>query len=254
MVILITGASGFLGRNLIEKIEDMGKENHTILKYSSKNSDEQLNSFIGKSDFIYHFAAIHRPKDEYDYFKINVGLTKDIIKYKENHKNNCPILFTSSIQANDDSLYGKSKLECEEIIKSHSATTGAKSIIYRLSNTFGKWATPHHHSVVATFCYNISRNLPVYISNTEHVMHFHYIDDVIETFAAHPFNDVKSNADGFFRIDKSYDITLGQLYDTLVQFRDEDFANINMDDKLNRNLYETYKSYCEDTDKVMNHD
>lgn len=246
MNILITGADGFLGKNLIERLVKMDDVN--IMHHSLGTSDLLLEKNLKECDFLFHFAAVHRPKENEEFYKVNDDLFSWILGKLEEFGNNCPVLFTSSIQATDNNDYGRSKLIAENMLKRHAAKTGAKAIIYRLFNVFGKWATPNHHSVVATFCYQINRDLPIVISNREIEMRFYYIDDVIDDFLCQLDGKATPDADGIYRLpeEKIHHITLGELADTFYSFRacQKEGKEPELENGLKERLYVTYKSYA----------
>lgn len=245
MNILITGANGFLGKNLIERLVEMSNVN--IMHYSRGTSKLLLEKNLSECDFLFHFAAVHRPKDSKEFYKVNDDFFEWILEKLEAADNPCPVLLTSSVQATDSTDYGRSKIIAEKLLEKHSKRTGAKSIIYRLNNTFGKWATPNHHSVVATFCYNINRDIPIVISNRNVLMKFYYIDDVIDDFVKQLSESVVASGDGICRLheDKVSCITLGELADLLYHFREcqkSDCAPV-LDTQLKKRLWSTYISY-----------
>lgn len=245
--ILITGADGFLGKNLIEKLVKMDDVN--IMHYSLGTSDLLLEKNLKECDFVFHFAAVHRPKDTEEFYKVNDDFFGYVLHTLEKYGNNCPVVLTSSIQANDSTDYGRSKIIAENLLKKHAQDTGAKAIIYRLFNVFGKWATPNLHSVVATFCYNINRDLPITVSNRDIVIKFYYVDDVIAHFLQQLDGKVKPDTDGIYRLDsdKVYEISLGYLADKFYEFRDCQKRGVTPDVKsdVDKKLYETYISYAD---------
>lgn len=247
MNILITGADGFLGKNLIEKL--VCRDDVNIMHYSLGTSDLLLDKNLKECDFLFHFAAVHRPKDSNEFYKVNDDFFGYVLSTLEKYGNNCPVVLTSSIQANDSTDYGRSKIIAENLLKKHSEKTGAKAIIYRLYNVFGKWATPNLHSVVATFCYNINRDLPITVSNRDIVIKFYYVDDVISHFMAQLSGEPVPDKDGIYRLDgsKIYEISLGYLADKFMEFRECQKNNqmpILLSD-VDKKLYETYISYAE---------
>ena len=247
MNILITGANGFLGKNLIERLVKIPNVN--IMHYSKGTSKLLLEKNLAECDFLFHFAAVHRPKDTKEFYKVNDDFFEEILNTLKKNGNACPVLFTSSIQANDSTDYGRSKSIAEKLLKKHASETGARAIIYRLNNTFGKWATPNHHSVVATFCYNINRDLPIAISSRDVVMRFYYIDDVIDHFIAQLSEQVKADDDGIFRLkeEQIVSITLGELADKLYVFREiQKSGEIpKFETLLDKRLWSTYLSYAD---------
>ena len=247
MNVLITGADGFLGKNLIEKLVKCDDIN--IMHYSLGTSDLLLEKNLKECDFLFHFAAVHRPKDINEFYKVNDDFFEKVLTTLEKYDNNCPVVLTSSIQANDSTDYGRSKIIAENMLKKHAEKTGAKAIIYRLFNIFGKWATPNLHSVVATFCYNINRDLPITISNRDIVIKFYYIDDVIDHFMAQLDGTPVPDSDGIYRLDKSkiYEISLGYLADKFNEFRTCQKKGVKpiLLAEVDKKLYETYISYAE---------
>ena len=162
MNVLVTGSNGFIGKNLIVHLNELGI--HAIA-YTRENSIQDLPDLIKKSDFIVHLAGENRPVDDKDFDNVNAGLTASICKSVRALGKKIPILLASSIQATFDNAYGKSKLDAELIVKRFESDTGNPVYICRLPGVFGKWCKPNYNSVVATFCHNISHNLPIQVSN-----------------------------------------------------------------------------------------
>lgn len=247
MNILITGATGFLGKNLIDRLSHLPDIN--IMSYTRDTDLAQLEEYLDSCDFVFHFAAVHRPKDPMEFYKVNDDFFEWILNKLEEHGNTCPVVLTSSIQALDKNDYGRSKLIAENLLRAHAECSGAKAIIYRLTNTFGKWATPNLHSVAATFCYNINRDIPITISNRDVVMNFYYIDEVIDSFILQLSGNVQPCDDGIYRLpeDKVYPITLGELADILMYFRkcQKQEKSPELDTALKEKLWRTYISYAQ---------
>ena len=245
MNILITGANGFLGKNLIERLVKM--DDVHIMHYDAGTSNQLLEKNLSQCDFLFHFAAVHRPKDNDEFYKVNDDFFEWILGKLEEYNNDCPVLFTSSIQATDNNDYGRSKLIAENLLREHSKRMRSKAIIYRLFNVFGKWATPNHHSVVATFCYNINRDLPIHISNRRIMMRFYYIDDVMDSFVSQLDGDIQPEDDGIYRLPNEMiiNITLGELADTFYSFREcQKQGKIpEIDNETTERLWTTYKCY-----------
>lgn len=247
MKILITGAGGFIGRNLTDRLTKMF-DDVVIYYYDKETPEKNLEKFAKDCDFVYNFAAVHRPKTEDEFDAINHKFFCGLLELLKKHNNKCPVLYTSSIQADNGTKYGESKIAAEKALIEYGNETGNRVIIYRLTNTFGRWATPNHHSVVATFCYNLVNNIELSISNPDIMMNFYYIDDVIDSFVKQLEDNVKSCDDGIFRLqeDKIYHITLGELADTLTYIskcvKDNIQPEFNKD--IDSKLYTTYLSYC----------
>ena len=248
MKILITGANGFIGKNLRAKLQEIYSDIE-IYYYDIETPQDKLNDFTKDCDFVYNFAAVHRPKTEDEFDKVNHQLFSGLLDLLKKHNNSCPVLYTSSIQADNGTKYGESKIAAERALIKYGEETGNRVVIYRLTNTFGRWATPNHHSVVATFCYNLARNLPITVSNPNVVMNFYYIDDVIESFVAQLNGNVAPCDDGIFRLseDKIHTITLGKLSEVLTYFKDcvNEGKKPILNNDTEEKLYLTYLSYCE---------
>jgi UDP-2-acetamido-2,6-beta-L-arabino-hexul-4-ose reductase len=161
--LLVTGSDGFIGKNLCIHLEQ--QKDVEVLRFSRNNKVSELKDFIDKSDFIFHIAGINRPKVDSEFDIGNRKLTEDILSMVEKTKRNIPILFTSSIQADIDNAYGRSKLAAENALLEWSKSSGNKVYIYRLPNVFGKWSKPKYNSVVATYCYNIANGDEIVINN-----------------------------------------------------------------------------------------
>ena len=243
--ILITGAYGFLGKNLTARLNELGE--YIVYPYDKDTDFSVLNEYTTDCDFVFNFAAVHRPKDVSEFDVVNHRLFDHVLELLKLHNNNCPVLYTSSIQATNGTEYGNSKLAAEADLRAYGEQTGARTIIYRLSNIYGRWATPNHHSVVATFCNNLSLGLPITVNDRNHVMHFHYIDSVIDDFVNQIAGNLTPDDDGIFRVKAIHEITLGELADTLTEFSLAIKKGINpiTKNKTQETLLTTYLSYEE---------
>ncbi|MGI6064163.1 NAD-dependent epimerase/dehydratase family protein [Blautia sp.] len=219
--ILITGYTGFLGTNLIDKLKRIA-EDYVVYGINSSTPMIRIEDYAKDCDFVFNFAAVHRPKKKEEFDEVNAQLFLYVIECLEKNKNNCPVLYTSSIQAKDDSDYGRSKIHGENILRKHTEKSGSRGIVYRLTNTFGPYARPNGHSVVATFCNNIAKGLPITISDPRHVMHLQYVGDVIEDFVKR-LNEGREGMFEFHEIPSqyTYDISLQEIADYLYAFEDE---------------------------------
>lgn len=241
MKVLITGASGFIGKNLVEKLKELNK--YDIITIDRGNTKEQLCRGVLDADFIFHLAGINRPENEEEFFEGNSGLTGEIIKLLKNNNKTTPVLITSSIQADLDNAYGRSKKLAEEELFNYRKETGAKVYVYRLPNVFGKWCRPNYNSAVATFCNNIAQGKEVWISDPSKEMTLVYIDDVVRNF----INSMETQevVEGFTTVDVEHTATLGKIVDLLTSFK-ESRRNLmvpNMGDAFEKKLYSTYLSY-----------
>lgn len=178
--VLVTGSRGFIGKNLIVRLQELG--NVAIKFFDKEDSIDTLRKFICESDFIFHLAGVNRPEKVEEFEEVNVGLTKDIINLLEETDRKIPVVITSSIQVESDNPYGKSKKRAEDELIKYSKRNSVPVYIYRLPNVFGKWSRPNYNSVVSTFCYNISHNLDIMISDPEKELELVYIDDVVNEF------------------------------------------------------------------------
>ena len=247
MKILITGAGGFIGKNLTARLNEL-IEDVIIYYYDIETPEESLEGFAKDCDFVYNFAAVHRPKSEDEFDAVNHKFFCGLLDLLKKHNNKCPVLYTSSIQADNGTKYGESKIAAEKALIEYGKETGNRIIIYRLTNTFGRWATPNHHSVVATFCYNLVNDIELSISDPNVMMNFYYIDDVIDSFVKQLKGDVKACDDGIFRLadDKIHSITLGELAEKLTYISECVKNNIvpDLNRDIDNKLYITYLSYC----------
>jgi len=230
--VLVTGSNGFIGKNLIEKLKEIG--GYEILSIDKENSKEELKSGVLTSDFIFHLAGINRPEKEEEFFEGNSGLTGEIIELLLENNKNTPILITSSIQAELNNAYGKSKKMAEEELLKYKEISGARVFVYRLPNVFGKWCRPNYNSAVATFCNNIANGEEVWVSDPSKEMTLVYIDDVVRCFLI-----------GILFYDDFQGISAVILSLLLNSFKDsrKNLIIPDMMDGFTKKLYSTYLSY-----------
>ncbi|WP_087972289.1 NAD-dependent epimerase/dehydratase family protein [Oceanobacillus rekensis] len=240
--VLITGATGFIGKNLAERLSR--EEGLTIMTYSSRDSLSLLYQYLNDSDIIYHLAGVNRPLDDEEFVRTNLGLTELIVNYLKKVNKNPKIVFSSSTQAELNTPYGISKKKAEDILKRYSVETGAEVYIYRLPNVFGKWCKPNYNSVAATFCYNISHGIDISIHDSNKSIELVYIDDVVNSFTDCIYKRTKEGQYDC-SISQNFKITLGELANKLYEIRDirKTLMLPNLSDKLTRFLYSTYMSY-----------
>jgi len=240
MNVLVTGSNGFIGKNLIIRLNELGISSEV---YTRKNSTKDLQGLIEKSDFVIHLAGENRPEDEGNFEVVNSGLTSLICDEIRLIEKNIPIILASSMQAEFDNLYGKSKLSAEIAVKNLENDTGNSSYIYRLPGVFGKWCKPNYNSVVATFCYNISHDLPVQVNDSSFELTLVYIDDVIEEFV----KVIQGERGGQKEpsVQPEYKIKLGDLAEQIKIFREsrDSLITEKVGGGLIRKLYSTYLSY-----------
>ncbi|MDA8083443.1 MAG: NAD-dependent epimerase/dehydratase family protein [Nitrospiraceae bacterium] len=217
--ILITGARGFIGKNLVASLRR--NEDVVIRTFDVDDDIASLEERVLQADFIYHLAGVNRPQDPAEFRTGNADSTASIVSVLEKAGRKVPILLTSSIQAERDNPYGASKKAAEEILSDYSGRTGAPVYIYRLPGVFGKWSRPNYNTVVATFCHNIARGLEIQISDPNNEIELVYIDDVIRHFISHLSVSNEAGAGrSFYTVDTTFKVTLGDLASRIYSLRD----------------------------------
>ena len=259
MNILITGAKGFVGKNLVEALKNIRDGNDksreitndiNIFEYDIDTDESQLDVFCKDADFVFNLAGVNRPETEEEFMQGNFGFGSILLDTLKKHYNTCPVMLSSSIQAERDNPYGRSKKAGEDLFFEYSKETGAKVLVYRLPNVFGKWCRPNYNSAIATFCHNIARDLPITVNDRSVMMQLVYIDDVVdELIRAISGKENKKNE--FCEIPIVHQITLGEIVDLLYSFK-ESRENKNVPDmtenSFSKKLYSTYLSYLEPSD------
>jgi len=246
--VLVTGSEGFIGKNLIVRLDEL--DNVAIKSFDKEDNMDTLKKLLWESDFIFHLAGIMRPKNVEEFEKINVGLTKTIIKLLEEMNKKIPIVITSSIQAELDNPYGKSKKMTEDELIKYAKKNSVPVYIYRLPNVFGKWSRPNYCSVISTFCYNISHYLDITISDSKKELEIAYIDDVIDEFVSLLSIEVKGIEQMFYKINRTFKVTLGELAKKIYQIRDmrKNLIVPDLSDNFMKALHATYLSYLDKDD------
>ncbi|WP_214756191.1 capsular polysaccharide biosynthesis protein CapF [Exiguobacterium sp. s157] len=240
--ILITGSEGFIGKNLVAELKNRNYTN--IYEFTRETDLVMLNQYCKDADFVFHLAGVNRPKENSEFLKGNYELTSVLLDTLKKHKNNCPVMISSSIQATLDNPYGVSKKAGENLFFEHNIHTGAKVLVYRFPNVFGKWCKPNYNSAIATFCHNIARDFPISINDHNVEMNLVYIDDLIEELIRSI--DGKENRIGdFCEVPMSYTVTLGEIVELLYSFKDsrENRMIPDMSNAFSKKLYSTYLSY-----------
>ena len=236
MKVLVTGSNGFIGKHMIIHLQRNG---HTVFSYDVNNTDEELKQFILDSDFIVHLAGINRPLTVEEFYDGNSNFTAKVVDFVKKSQKNTPIIMSSSIQAELDNDYGKSKKMGEDYL----LNSGLPVYVYRLANVFGKWCRPNYNSACATFCYNIAHDLPIQIRDREYVVHFNYIDDICEEFIKVIEGNLKGSKDILY-VQPTYDCSLGKLADLLYYFKGEIESDRHL--PLIHGLFELklFKTFC----------
>jgi UDP-2-acetamido-2,6-beta-L-arabino-hexul-4-ose reductase len=258
MNILITGAKGFVGKNLSEALKNIkeGKDKThpeveigELFFYDIDSDPLELDEYCEKADFVFNLAGVNRPKDPSEFMAGNFGFASILLDTLKKYKNTCPVMLSSSIQASlegrySGSEYGKSKKAGEELFFKYSEDTGAKVLVYRFANLFGKWCKPNYNSAIATFCYNTANDLPIQVNDPSLPMDVVYIDDLVdEMLHALSGNETKNGA--YCTVPVHYATTLGFIADTIKSFPEirNSLGVPNFTDPLVSKLYSTWLSY-----------
>lgn len=244
--ILITGAGGFVGRNLVATLHAMGCKD--LLLFEKNDTVETLADYCRRAAFVVHLAGINRPKDPSEFYSGNAGLTDTMLHLLAESGNKAPVLVTSSIQAALDNDYGKSKKQAEDAIFAHGKATGAPVYVFRMEGVFGKWCRPNYNSVVATFCHNIARGLPIEVRDPAYELPLVYIDDVISCILdAMQEGKAQRDAEGYCRIHPVHRVTLGRLAELIEGFAEARKGSLTVpylaEGSFEKKLYSTYLSY-----------
>lgn len=242
MKILITGAKGFIGKNLVVELKN--RKYIDIFEHDRETDSGSFDEYCKEADFVFHLAGVNRPKEQSEFMEENFGFTSTLLDTLKKYKNNCPVMISSSIQAEMDNPYGKSKKAGEDLLFDYSNETGSKVLIYRFPNVFGKWCRQNYNSAVATFCHNISHDLPITVNDPSVVMNLVYIDDVVNELINALDGEENRNGD-FCEVPVVHTITLGDIADLIYSFRkSREVRSIpDMSNEFTKKLYSTYLSY-----------
>ena len=260
MNILVTGAAGFAGRNLTENLKAVrdGKNREKqnlrideIYEYDLKNTREELDEWCRKADFVFHLAGVHRSEDPAGIQAGNTGAASALIACLEKHKNRCPVMFASSVQADltgryEDSVYGRAKRDCEELFFRHGKKSGAPVYVYRFPHLAGKWARPDYNSAVATFCYRIAHDLPFTVYEPDREIELLFIDDLIEEMFCVLEGHPHPGPGRFYSVPVTHKATLENIASLLCTFHDQPrslWMSRMAEDSLEKKLCSVYVSY-----------
>ena len=238
MNVLVTGGNGFIGKHLCLKLKRCG---FTVFSFDLDKNDEDLRNYISQSDFIVHLAGINRPLTKEEFYDGNTNFTKKVVDLVKQSQRNIPIIMSSSIQASLDNDYGKSKKMGEDYLLS----SGLPVYIYRLNNVFGKWCRPNYNSACATFCYNIAHNLPIEIRDREYVVHYNYIDDIVDEFIKVISLDKHLGSKVILSVNPIFDCSLGKLADLLYYFKGEIESDRHLPLLHNEFELKLFKTFCD---------
>ena len=271
MKILVTGAKGFVGRNLVCQLRNIAEgkarwytvdSELTVFEYDLNSTPEELEHYCQEADFVFNLAGVNRPKDQSEFMKGNFGFASTLLDTLKKYHNTCPVMLASSIQATligryGESDYGKSKLAGEELFFDYAKETGSIVLVYRFPNLFGKWCRPNYNSAVATFCNNIANDLPIQVNDRSTELELLYIDDLVDeligalTGDEHhcEFDGVNTvlKADGrYCAVPTTHKVTLGEIVDLLDSFKTQPSTLVVPEipnDSFAKKLYSTYLSY-----------
>ena len=252
MNILVTGAKGFVGRNLVSQLHNIqsGKAKNygvfsdmQVFEYDVDSDPCELDVYCKRADFVFNLAGVNRPKDQAEFMQGNFGFASALLDTLKKYNNSCPVMISSSTQAALDNPYGESKRAGENLLFDYARETGARVLVYRFPNVFGKWCRPNYNSAVATFCNNIAHNLPIQVNDPSVMLHLVYVDVVDELIAALSGNEHREG--DYCVVPIVHTVTLGKIVDLLYSFR-EMSGNLqvpDLGDPFTKKLYSTYLSY-----------
>lgn len=271
MKVLVTGAKGFVGRNLCAQLNNILTSKakcygdltiEAVYDYDIDSTLEQLDAYCADCDFVFNLAGVNRPQNQEEFMQGNFGFASTLLDTLKKHHNNCPVMISSSIQATlagrfGTSEYGKSKKAGEELMFQYGEETGSKVLVYRFPNLFGKWCRPNYNSAVATFCNNIANDLPITVNDPAVELELLYIDDLVEEMiAALKGEEHRCEFDGvetvltengrYCAAQVTHKVTLGEIVDLLEQFKNQPATQVIPEIPANsfaKKLWSTYLSY-----------
>ena len=264
MKILITGAKGFVGRNLCAALNEIKcgrdrREDHvvcpdpaelTVFEYGRDSTVEQLDTYCAAADFVFHLAGVNRPERPEQFMEGNAAFTSMLLDMLKKHGNTCPVMLAGSVQASllgrfAGSAYGQSKKAAEELFFAYGRETGADVLVYRFPNLFGKWCCPNYNSAIATFCHNTARGMAIQVNDPAVEMDLVYIDDLVEEMICALRGQAHRTADGYCAVPVHYETTLGHIAETICSFAElrQGLHVPQLDDPLTRKLYSTWLTY-----------
>ena len=270
MNILVTGAKGFTGKNLVENLKNIrdGKNKtrpniiiDEIFEFDIDTDKALLDEYCRQADFVFNIAGVNRPKDEAEFMSGNFGFAGELLNTLEKYGNKCPVMLSSSLQATligrYNGEYGKSKLAGENLFFEYSERTGAEVYVFRFPNLFGKWCRPNYNSAVATFCNNIANDLPIQVNDRNIKLTLLYIDDLVEEMLNclerkpsrcnyDGLEIIPDNSGKFCYVPTTHDVTLGEIVDLLGTFKAQPNTLVMPEipcGSFAKKLYSTYLSY-----------
>lgn len=255
MNILVTGAKGFIGKNLIATLHNIadGKDRSfgldtdlTVFEYDIDTDLALLDAYCKNADFVFNLAGVNRPQNPKEFMEGNFGFASTLLDTLKKHGNNCPIMISSSIQAALNNPYGESKKAGEDLMFAYGREVGAPVYVYRFPNVFGKWCRPNYNSAVATFCNNIANDLPIQVNDPSVMMTLVYIDDVVAELISALKGEPHINEAGYAFVPVEHKITLGEIVDLIYSFAKQPQSLVIPEIPANsfaKKLYSTYLSY-----------
>lgn len=267
MRILVTGAKGFVGQNLVQALKairdgkDLRPDYQSLLplevfEYDRDSTKSQFDGWCAQANFVFHLAGINRPKNDVEFMRGNFGFTSTLLETLERHDNTCPVMFSSSTQASlrgrfANSEYGRSKLAGEDLFRKHADRMGTKVLIYRFPNLYGKWCRPNYNSAVATFCNNVAHDLPITVNDPTTELDLLYVNDLVEEMLRALVGGEDRRSDGLCHAGPTDHASLGQIVSLLRSFKDArrtlDVPDVT-EGSFSKKLYSTYLSYLDPHD------
>lgn len=254
MKVLVTGAKGFVGKNLVAQLNNIkdGKARcygdlkiDAVYEYDIDSTIEELDAFCKDCDFVFNLAGVNRPLNQEEFMQGNFGFASTLLDTLKKHGNKCPVMISSSTQAALDNPYGESKRAGEQLMFSYAEETGAKVLVYRFPNLFGKWCRPNYNSAVATFCNNIANDLPIQVNDPKVVLNLVYIDDLVDEMIA-ALKGKEHRKEQFCEVSIFYSVALGEIVEMLYKFKEQPQSLILPEIPNNsfiKKLYSTFLSY-----------
>ncbi|MEE0909348.1 MAG: capsular polysaccharide biosynthesis protein CapF [Bacteroidales bacterium] len=254
MKVLVTGAKGFVGKNLVAQLNNIkeGKARcygdlkiDAVYEYDIDSTIEELDAFCKDCDFVFNLAGANRPQNQEEFMQGNFGFASTLLDTLKKHGNKCPVMISSSTQAALDNPYGESKRAGEQLMFSYAEETGAKVLVYRFPNLFGKWCRPNYNSAVATFCNNIANDLPIQVNDPKVVLNLVYIDDLVDEMIA-ALKGEEHRKEQFCEVPIVHSVALGEIVEMLYKFKEQPQSLIVPEIPNNsfiKKLYSTFLSY-----------
>ena len=254
MKILVTGAKGFVGKNLVSALYNIkeGKDRtradlniEEVFEFDIDTDDGLLNKYCKEADFVFNLAGINRPQNTEEFMEGNFGFGKKLLSLLKENNNTCPVMLSSSIQAELDNPYGRSKKAGEDLVFEYGKETGTKVLVYRLPNLFGKWCRPNYNSVIATFCHNIANDRPITVNDPSVVLTLVYIDDLVDELIS-ALSGSEHREGVFCRVETEHKVTLGEIAELIYGFSSQPKTLLMPqipDNSFEKKLYSTYLSY-----------